>query len=169
MKKVIFIICAVFAGVAANAQQAAIGTQTLNKSAILEFKAGDKSGLVLPWVTTLPTGAALTGGVMLYDTTDNKVKYYTGEKWINLSKAGTVNVPSQAALAESTRQGTIIGAQESDAEGVLVLEATDKALILPKMASPQTAVIKPMAGTICYDTVKKEICVFNGTEWTFWR
>lgn len=166
-------MAAIFAGLTANAQQAqvGIGTQTLSKSASLEFKTGDKSGLVLPWVTTTPTGAALTGGVMLYDTTDNKVKYYSGpvKKWINLSKAGTVAVPSQAALSESTRPGTIIGAQTSTAEGVLVLEATDKAMILPKMASPETAIIKPMAGTICYDTVKKEVCVFNGTEWTFWR
>lgn len=160
---------AIFAGVTANAQQAGIGTQTLNKSAILEFKTGDKSGLVLPWVTAMPTGKALTGGVMIYDTNDNKVKYYDGKDWKNLSNKGTVAVPSQAALSESTRQGTIIGAQESDAEGVLVLEATDKAMILPKMASPETAIIKPMAGTICYDTVKKEVCVFNGTEWTFWR
>lgn len=162
---------AIFAGLAANAQQAqaGIGTQTLSKSASLEFKTGDKSGLVLPWVTTMPTGVALTGGVMLYDTTDNKVKYYDGSAWKNLSKAGTVNVPSQAALSEATTPGTVIGAQSSLVEGVLVLEATDKALILPKMASPETAIIKPMAGTICYDTVKKEVCVFNGTEWTFWR
>ncbi|MFB9078942.1 hypothetical protein ACFFLS_10415 [Flavobacterium procerum] len=69
----------------------------------------------------------------------------------------------------SGAKGTVIGAQSSDVDGVLVLESSNKALILPKVVSPHLNIIKPMAGTICYDTVKKLLCVYNGTEWTFWK
>jgi len=169
MKKIIFIICAVFTGFAVNAQ-ASIGKIPPAGSGILDFNAGGKSGIVLPWVTTLPTGAALTGGVMLYDANLKKVVYYNGTKWVDLSNhAGAVNLASQASVPEASTKGTVIGALSSSAEGVLVLESPDKALILPKMASPQTTIVQPMAGTICYDTVKKTVCVYNGTEWTFWK
>jgi len=171
MKKILIIICAVFAGLTANAQSS-IGKVTVpDGSGILDFNTGGKSGIVLPWVTTLPTGTALTGGVMIYDGNLKKVMYYNGTTWIDLSgHAGTTaDLSIQNAVPESTIKGAVIGAQSSTIDGVLVLESTNKALILPKVASPHLNIVKPMAGTICYDTVKKMVCVYNGVEWAFWK
>lgn len=171
MKKILFIICAVFTGLAANAQSSIGKIAPASGSGILDFNAGGKAGIVLPWVTTIPIGKALTGGVMIYDANQKKVMYYNGTTWIDLSvHAGTAaDLSIQNAVPESTMKGTIIGAKSSSVEGVLILESSNKALILPKVASPHLNIIKPMAGTICYDTVKKMVCVYNGVEWTFWK
>lgn len=169
MKKFLLLICIVFAGLAANAQ-ASIGKVPPDGSGILDFNAGGKSGIVLPWVTTLPTGTALTGGTMIYDTAKKKVVYYNGTSWIDLSNhTGAVDLSIQTSVPEAATKGTVIGASSSSADGVLVLESSNKALILPKVASPHLNIVKPMAGTICYDTTKKMVCIFNGSEWTFWK
>lgn len=169
MIKSIFTIFAIFAGLAANAQ-AVIGKVPPEGSGIIDFNAGGKSGIVLPWVTTYPTGAALTGGVMVYDALKNKVVYYNGTVWVDLSiHAGVVDLAMQTGVPEAATKGTVVGAANSSVDGVLVLESSDKALILPKVASPQLNIVKPMAGTICYDTVKRMVCIYNGSEWTFWK
>jgi hypothetical protein len=169
MKKIIFVICAVFAGFVANAQ-AVIGKTTPDGSGIVDFNAGGKSGIVLPWVTTLPTGSALTGGVMLYDAAKKKVVYYNETGWVDLSNhTGTIDLTIQNGVPEAATKGTVIGATSSSVDGVLVLESSNKALILPKVASPHLNIISPMPGTICYDTVKKMVCIYNGSEWTFWK
>ncbi|KFF04276.1 hypothetical protein [Flavobacterium reichenbachii] len=171
MKKIVFIICAVFAGLAANAQTSIGKVAPADGSGILDFNAGGKSGIVLPWVSTLPTGAALAGGVLIYDTNLKKVMYYNGTAWVDLSLAsGTaVDLSIQNGVPESTIKGAVIGAQSSTTDGVLVLESSSMALILPKVVSPHLNIVKPLAGTICYDTVKNLVCVYNGSDWTFWK
>lgn len=169
MKKILIAIFAVFAGLAANAQ-ASIGKTPPDGSGIVDFNAGGKSGIVLPWVTTLPTGAALAEGVMLYDANLKKVVYYNGAAWVDLSNhTGNVDLSIQATVPEASTKGTVIGATSSSVDGVLVLEASDKALILPKVTSPHLNIVNPMAGTICYDTTSKMVCIYNGTEWAFWK
>ena len=169
MKKIKYIIGAFLIGLTVNAQ-AVIGKTTPQGSGIVDFNVGDKAGIVLPWVTALPTGKALTGGVMLFDANLKKVVYYNDTAWVDLSKrAGAVDLSIQASVPEAATKGTVIGAESSSVDGVLVLESADKALILPRIVSPHLNIIKPMAGTICYDTVKKMVCVYNGTEWTFWK
>lgn len=169
MKKNLFIIV-VLIGLVTNAQSS-IGKATQpNGSGILDFNDNGKSGIVLPWVTSLPTGAALAGGVMIFDANLKKVVYYNGSGWVDLSMySGIVDLTMQESVPESVLQGTIIGEHSSDVDGVLVLESSNSALILPKVVSPHLSIVNPMPGTICYNTVKKLVCIFNGSEWTFWK
>ncbi|KRB56372.1 hypothetical protein [Flavobacterium sp. Root186] len=170
MKKILFILCTIAAGLTANAQSSIGKTTAPDGSGILDFNAGGKAGIVLPWVTTLPTGTALTGGTIIYDANQKKVMYYNNAAWVDLSNhAGAVDLSIQTSVPEAAKKGTVIGAQSSTVDGVLVLESQNKALILPKVASPQLNIVSPMAGTICYDTVKKLVCIYNGSEWTFWK
>jgi len=169
MEKIKFIIAVFLVGLTVNAQ-AVIGKTTPQGSGIVDFNVGDKAGIVLPWVTTLPTGTALTGGVMLFDANLKKVVYYNDTNWVDLSKrTGAVDLSIQESVPEAGTKGTIIGAETSSVDGVLVLESSNKALILPRVVSPHLNIVKPMAGTICYDTTKKLVCIYNGTEWTFWK
>lgn len=170
MKKIIYIISALLIGLAVNAQAVIGKISNPQGSGIVDFNIGDKAGIVLPWVTKLPTGTALAGGVMLYDANLKKMVYYNETNWVDLSKrTGMVDLSIQESVPEATMKGTVIGAQSSEVDGVLVLESPDKALILPRMVSPHLNIIKPMAGTICYDTQKKLVCIYNGSEWTFWK
>ena len=53
--------------------------------------------------------------------------------------------------------------------GILVLADTDKAMVLPKVASPHLNIVNPAAGMMVYDTTSKQLAVFNGTVWSFWK
>ena len=168
MKNTVFVILILVSGLTANAQMA-IGKHQVDGSGIVDFSTGGVSGIVLPWVTTIPTGTALSPGLLIYNALEKKVMYYNGTAWVDLSiNAGTVNLTEQNAIPE-VAGGTVVGALSSLVKGVLVLETTDKALILPKTRSPHLNIVKPMAGTICYDTNKKMMCVYNGNEWSFWK
>ncbi len=142
--------------------QVAIGKTTIDGDGLLDFQTGTTSGIILPRVTTLNG----TAGTLAYDTADNKVKYNNGS-WIDLSiVSGTVDITEQNTFTDSGSETTI--GTSSSQSGVLVLESSDKALILPKIASPEINVKTPEAGMICYDTVKKNLAIYNGQQWTFW-
>lgn len=64
---------------------------------------------------------------------------------------------------------TVIGARETAVAGVLVLESADKAMVLPRVASPHLNVKSPYPGMMCYDTDSKTLAVFDGTVWNYWR
>lgn len=53
--------------------------------------------------------------------------------------------------------------------GILILSDADKAMILPKVASPHLNIINPAAGMMVYDTVNRQLAVYNGTVWSFWK
>jgi hypothetical protein len=150
--------------------QIAIGKETVDGSGILDFGTG--KGLILPWVESAGTTDA--DGTLIFDTTDNKVKARINGVWSDLSEnSGVLNTSLTNAinshlLKSESDENMIIGSTTPTANGVLVLESSDKALILPKMESPHLNMVNPEPGTIVYDTVSNLMCVFNGEEWTFW-
>jgi hypothetical protein len=147
--------------------QTAIGKKKADGAGILDFAAGKKLGIVLPWI--LNKAGITTPGTLFYDTVTKKVMYRNNTAFIDLSiNTGTyTSKPGYVSLTES-QKSTIIGSKSSSAEGVVILESNNKALILPKVASPHLNIKNPEPGTICYDTTTKLMCVYNGKEWTFW-
>ncbi len=163
MKKLILLI---FIPVALNAQ-VAIGKEQVDGSGILDFTTGTTNGIILPQVLDSETMTSTEPGTLVFDLTTSRVKYFNGA-WVDLSdKTGTS--PTLITGNDITDRGVIIGAASSTANGVLVLESADKALILPKITDPVTNVKSPVAGMICYDPTTKLICVYNGNEWFFWK
>ena len=59
--------------------------------------------------------------------------------------------------------------EESDVEGILVLENTNQAMVLPKVASPHLNILNPTPGLMVFDTASGQLAVFNGSVWTFWK
>ena len=162
MKKLILLL---FLPVLLNAQ-VAIGKTQIDGSGILDFPAGTTNGIILPRVLDTE-GMTAEPGTLVFDVATSRVKYFNGA-WADLSdKTGTS--PTLIAGNDIAATGVIIGATSSTANGVLVLESADKALILPKIIDPVTSVKSPVAGMICYDPGTKLICVYNGTEWFFWQ
>lgn len=153
--------------------QTAIGKKTVeNNNVILDFKLNDNRGIILPWVTNENAVATPVGGTMIFDSNDKKIKYYkagTIPRWEDLSiNSGAVDTSIQNGLQETNKK-TVMGAKTSTAEGVLVLESNDKAMVLPKSTSPHLNVSNPVSGTMVFDTESKMLCIFNGTEWSFWK
>ena len=148
--------------------QVAIGKATVtNTSVSLEFGDGNR-GILLPYVDS-QSAVPATEGSIIYDAQTKKVKYFNGT-WQDLTvvNSGTVDLAPQQNLTERTDAKTSIGTP-TNTVGILVLEDTNKAMILPKVASPHLAIQNPAPGMMVYDTTKKLLCVYNGTEWSFWK
>lgn len=166
MKKIIISI-AIISGISSLEAQVGMGKASVDGDAILDFPLST-TGIILPMVDNLPTGTAASNGTFLLDKTDLKVKMRENDLWIPLSDAGNLTGTMPNASSEAGG-GVIIGAPGSPAQGVLVLESANKALILPKVNNPVANMKSPVAGTVCYDTVSKTLAVFDGLKWSFWK
>jgi hypothetical protein len=154
-----------------------IGTATNKSSVLMEFAAGQNKGIILPYVTTLPSGIGLVEGTIILNATNPtqaKVEFYNGS-WNDLSNGNEGNVTTALAdqltsAVEAPEAKVIIGASTSPANGVLVLEASDKAMVLP-MVNNTDDVIAPAPGMMVYINKPgaKRLAVFNGNKWTFWK
>ncbi|WP_412850833.1 hypothetical protein ACL0VS_02360 [Chryseobacterium sp. PMSZPI] len=150
--------------------QVAIGKDVVNgNSTVLDFNnaSGNTKGLILPATSGVPTGA-LVNGTFVFDVTDNIVKVYENDAWKPLSDAGNSSAVVVNNTAE-TGKGVIMGDATSPADGVLVLESQNKAMILPQIANPHTNVKNPYPGMMCYDAASKTLAVFDGSVWNYWK
>ncbi|WP_312768611.1 hypothetical protein [Epilithonimonas sp.] len=150
--------------------QVAIGkTELESASSSMEF-GSEKRGLVLPWVTSENAVSGVVNGTLVFDVNDKKVKAYVNNAWKDLSvnTNGIADTTLQDGLVEETGAKVSFGPVTST-PGILVLEDTNRAMILPKVANPHLNIVSPTPGMIVYDTTKKMLAVFNGAVWTFWK
>lgn len=150
-----------------------IGTATDKTSVLVEFANSGNHGLVLPYLTD--TSNITTAGSLILDATTPtaaKVKYYNGTTWIDLS-VQPYDVSSFLAIQpiamESTSAKVIIGNSTSSAAGILVLESTTKAMVLPIVSGFQN-IINPAPGMMTFinNGGIKSLAVYNGGQWSFW-
>lgn len=182
MKKIIILLALVIAGFF-QAQVIigdAIGNIVSDKSSVLlEFPAGQNKGIIVPYVRTLPVGAALVGGSIILDArsvTTARMRFYNDTSWVDLSgQDGDVTLalsiqPTIAVAPEDTTSKAIIGATTSTADGVLVLESTSKAMVLPIVAKVDD-IPSPSPGMMVYvnKTGAKRFAVYNGSKWSFFK
>lgn len=172
MKKSFFIIFGLVS--IFSYSQVAIGKNTISNSSVsLEFGSTENRGILLPWVTSAAAVSGAVNGTIIYDTSDKKVKIKNNTTWFDLSidQNGVVDTTLQNTKTELPNAKVLIGGNPTTdtTPGILVLGDTNKAMILPKVASPHLNIINPSPGLMVFDTVKKQICVFNGTVWSFWR
>ncbi len=156
-----------------NYAQVAIGKEDVtNSSVLLEFGT-ELKGIILPSVNAAP-GAV--GGTFIFDGTDNSVKVLeeindgNNGNWTNLTEndePGTGN--PFINIGTDSGEGVIIGAATSSKPGVLVLESTTQALVLPQVANPHLNMPGSIAGTMVYDTASDMIAVFDGVNWSYWK
>lgn len=155
--------------------QVNIGETSISSPSVsLEFGSGNK-GIVLPYVTSASdvVTAGVVDGTLIFDSTDKKVKLRSNNDWIDLThdETGIVDLSIQSTKTEQANAKVVIGANGSTdtTPGILVLSDTNKAMILPKVASPHLKIINPASGMMVYDTVAHQLAVFNGNVWTFWK
>lgn len=150
------------------------GTSMSSPSVSLEFGTGNK-GIVLPYVTSASdvVTAGVVDGTFIFDSTDKKVKLRTNGQWFDFTndETGNVNVSIQTTKIENLNAKAVIGSNPSSdtTPGILVLSDTNKAMILPKVASPHLSIVNPAPGMMVYDTVARQLAVYNGSVWSFWK
>ena len=171
MKNIFFTIT-IFISAYASAQVAIGKSSVSNNSVSLEF-GNENRGLLLPWVTSTAAVTGAVNGTLVYNTSDKKiyVKYNSGWKDLSVDTTGTVTTTLQDALSDLDTAKVLIGGDPATdtTPGILVLADTNKAMVLPKVASPHLNIVKPSPGMMVYDTTKKQLAVFNGTVWSFWK
>jgi len=170
MKRFLIIMIISLGAFASASAQTAIGKKTADGSSVLDFAAGTTKGIILPAVETLPATPA--NGTFLFDKVAKIVKMYQNGAWVNLSGvgdiAGTVPIAPYSGTVDNGKQ-TVIGSRSTTVDGVLVLESTNKALVLPKISNPHLNVKSPYPGMMCYDTNRKALAVFDGNVWNYWK
>ena len=156
--------------------QVAIGKSSISSPAVsLEFydNPDNTRGIILPWVTSTAAVTGAVNGTIVYNTADRKVyvKYASGWRDLSVDTTGTVTTTLQDALSDLDTAKVLIGGDPATdtTPGILVLADTNKAMVLPKVASPHLKIVNPSPGMIVYDTTKKQLAVFNGTVWSFWK
>ena len=156
--------------------QVAIGKTTVSSPAVsLEFydNADNTRGIILPWVTSTAAVTGAVNGTLVYNTADRKiyVKYASGWRDLSVDTTGTVTTTLQDTLSDQDTAKVLIGGDPAidTTPGILVLADTNKAMVLPKVASPHLNIVNPSPGMMVYDTTKKQLAVFNGTVWSFWK
>jgi len=167
MKKITLIFTIIVSG-NINAQIAFGKTTLESASSSIEF-GNENRGFVLPWAANTSGILNAVNGTLIFDTSDMKVKVYQNNLWKDLSVdgTGTADTSLQDSLTDQPDAKVSVGTPSS-VSGILVLEDANKAMILPKVASPHLNIISPAAGMMVYDTQKKQLAVFNGTVWSFW-
>lgn len=106
MKKIVFSLMIVFTSLVEA--QIGIGTTTPNASAILDITSTSK-GLLLPRLTTTQRDAIASpvSGLMVFNTTTNKVNIFVGAGWDELNTTATYGSIATIDCAGSTNAGTI--------------------------------------------------------------
>lgn len=156
----------------ATKSQVAIGKQSVTNAFVsLEFTDTENKGLVLPYIED--KSAITENGSVIFDNTDHKVKYLKDNSWFDLSvdTKGKSDVSIQQSKTELATAKTGIGLNSTTdtTPGILVLTDTDKAMILPKVANGYLNIMNPAAGTMVYNTATRQVEVYNGTVWSFWK
>lgn len=147
-----------------------------NPSILLEFGT-DPKGIILPSVTGINNP---NGGTFAFNQATKKVEVYEGYNnsgaggWTSLTEKLKPTDPDGVANpyintgADNTTQGVLIGNTTSTKHGVLILESTTKAMVLPKVKDPQL-LRGAVAGTMVYDTTSDTLAIYDGTSWSFWK
>ncbi|WP_143884912.1 hypothetical protein [Chryseobacterium binzhouense] len=151
----------------------ATGTAPANQkqSVLLEFADTNNKGIIMPYVRTLPANPA--PGTILLDAsvpTSAAMKFYDGTEWKALSGKADVtsSLTDQPTITEEPNSKAIIGNNTSSADGVLVLESTTKAMILPIVTDVQN-IVDPSPGMIVYvKGTQKYLAAYDGNKWAFW-
>ena len=185
MKKTLLLMGMMFI-VTLNAQIGIGKTENIGTGSIIEFDGNtpnapdqnttsNKKGLILPSVLVTPNfgtaGSAASNaqnGTFIYDRQTRKVRFYENGAWKDMSDEGD-NATLVPFAGSESGNGVVIGTSPSAAKGVLVLESTNKALVLPHIFNPDLTVINPYPGMMCYDTNSNSIAVYDGSNWNYWK
>lgn len=136
----------------------------ITESTLVQFEEAQTKGIILPANDFVPRNP--TNGTFVFDMSDIKVKMYENGQWINMTDRGSYpTMYNDYDIGE----GITIGAESSSAEGVLVLESPDKALVLPRVQDISKDVKSPYPGMICYDMASKTVAIFDGIQWNYWN
>ena len=146
-------------------------------SVLLDFEKNAGRGLLLPTISDLSKVTSTVNGTFILDATNAtaaRIKLREKGVWRDLSltdgNATATKLP--ATSVDNVTAKAVLGTDDATApDGVLVLNSTTKAMVLP-IVDNTDKIINPAPGMMVYvknTTIDKStLAVFNGTSWAFW-
>ncbi len=133
-----------------------------DKSAMLDVSSTTK-GVLIP--RTLPQSiSSPAAGLIIFNTSTNKINYYNGSQWKTVC---SISTGTAGASTSQTSAGFAINSSgEAPApSAVLDIQSTDKGLLVPRMNEWDKNAILPTAGLIIYNTFANTLQFWNGSKW----
>jgi len=146
-----------------------VGLEDPDNSALLHVNANNK-GVLLPRMTTAQITAIAAGGtetgMLVYNTTTNKVQYYNAAAWTNVTDGAT----TAASGGASTAAGVIIGTGTVDASAKLEIKSTVGGFLITRMTTIQRdAIDTPAEGLLIYNTDDNKVQYYVAGNWHGWQ
>ncbi|MGV0966736.1 hypothetical protein [Empedobacter falsenii] len=161
--------------------QIGIGVNSISSGKIIDFQdnckdqlctAENAKGIILPILTNTISNN-FVNGTFLLDESEKIIKVYENDKWLRLSYLpGNLSNVITPTTSTEIGEGVYIGDNSNgnnSSLGVLELNSTDRALVLPKIYKPYISVENPYPGMICYDTDSKSLMLYDGRYWNIWK
>jgi len=134
-----------------------------DNSAMLDVKATNR-GVILPRLTTdsrnlIPSPEI---GLLIYNTTDNKVNFYNGSHWYQVESGFTSATTGTIQPGGGT---SITVSPLSQARGSAMLDVNDpsRGVLIPR--TTHTLITTPAEGLMIYETTTNLLSYYNGTQW----
>lgn len=167
MKYTISTIIALFLTITVQAQVAIEKESITNSSVILEFDdvrttPSKQKSLILPVLDNLSGIPSNQAGTLALNAADNTVMLQRNNGVWEIISTSTVDFESPTAA--ELNGGSIIGDQANAPDGVLVLNSTTQAMILPHVTKVED-VAEPEVGAWVYDVQRKALAFYNGENW----
>lgn len=155
-----------------------VGTATNKASVLLEFSQSQRKGIILPYLTDV-SDVNTPGSIFLRVSNPTtapvaKIVYYDYDgtfKDLSPEASGIatkLKLNIQPIAKENSNSKVVIGNGTSAANGILVLESTTKAMVLPRVSSYKD-IVNPAPGMmVLVGTGEKTLAFFNGSQWNFW-
>ena len=130
--------------------------------AILEVKSSNR-GLLLPRTTTGSISSP-SQGLIIYNTSLNKLSYYNGSSWTTPCQSFVTNT-----IGSGTLTSTGIAINETgnppDQSAMLDIQSTNKGLLIPRLTDAQRNSLAPVQGLLLYNTTSNKINYWTGSTW----
>jgi hypothetical protein len=140
-----------------------VGVADPDNSAILHVNSTSK-GFLLPRITGSQPSAIV--GHLYYNTVADKIIYYNGSNWNELSTTAS----TAGSGGVSTAEGVLIGSGTVAASAKMeVRTTTAKGMLLPRMTNAQRdAIDSPAEGLTIYNTTSNNYQYFSSATWYSW-
>ena len=120
-------------------------------------------GLLIPRTTpNLITSPAI--GLIIYNTSTNRIEYFNGNEWRELCAVSTGII---GATGMESPIGVAINTNglNPDPSAILDISSTNRGLLIPRLTNSQRDQIRAAAGLTIFNTSSSEIQFFNGSGW----
>ena len=133
-----------------------------DNSAMLDINNSSR-GVLFPR-TTPELISSPANGLIIYNTSTNRIEYFRNNVWVSLS-ASLIGVPGAGGNQSSVGLAIKQNNSDPDPSAILDVEANDKGVLIPRLTEVQRNEILPVIGLTVYNLTSNAIEYYNGKGW----